>query len=375
LSLNQQHLGRAKDLGEFVKHGCAEAIIEIELAGPPKLTSNPVICRTIKRDGNKSSFTINGRNATPKQVANFVQSFAIQVDNLCQFLPQDKVAEFAALSPVELLHSTQRAAAEPEMTRWHNNLKDLRQKQKQLEIENRGDNETLANLKDRQEQQRAEVENMRQMAVAREKMELLEFCRPLVEYREYHKKFEKIKELKARVEQEEEQLKAELEPTLQAVTAKQSYVDKIGLVRNHRRQRFQQLSTVASSCEQKLKDLTSSMDDLDSQIGAQKKSSQKHKVEATQAQQKVNRLKRQLEEEVVEFDASHYNEQLVSPPLPSLLVGQDSQRIVLTYVFRGRKDLLCVILRRKTMTLGFNEFHPMKNTKSYRTRSKQPRRN
>lgn len=245
-------------------------------------------------------------------MANLVQSFAIQVDNLCQFLPQDKVAEFAALSPVELLHSTQRAAADPEMTKWHKNLKDLRQKQKQLEIENRGDNETLANLKDRQEQQRAEVENMRQMAVAREKMELLEFCRPLVEYRDYHKKFEKIKEAKARVEQEHEQLKAELEPTMQAVTAKASYADKIDLVRKYRKQRAQQLSNAASSCEQKLKDLQSSMDDLDSQIAAQKNSSQKYKAEGLQAQQKIKKMKRQLEEEAVEFDASHYNEQLVS---------------------------------------------------------------
>jgi chromosome segregation ATPase len=252
-----------------------------------------------------------------------VQSFAIQVDNLCQFLPQDKVAEFAALSPVELLHSTQRAAAEPEMTVWHKNLKDLRQNQKQLELENRGDNETLANLKDRQEQQRAEVENMRQMAVAQEKMELLELCRPVLEYRECHQKFEEIRMKKAQVEQEEEQLKTELEPALHAVNAKQSYVEQINHVRNHRKQRAQQLSNTASACEKKLNDLQEVMDGLDSQILAQKKSSQKHKSEATQAQQKVNRLKRQLEEDAVEFDAAHYNEQLVSFPF---LVGQHADR-------------------------------------------------
>jgi chromosome segregation ATPase len=198
------------------------------------------------------------------------------------------------------------------MTEWHNHLKTIRRAQKELELQNRGDNETLANLKDRQEQQRAEVENMRQMAVAREKLDFLEFCRPLVEYREYHKEFELVKDMKDQVEAEERQLKAELEPAMHAVTAKQSYCDQISQVRNHRKQRAQQLSSAAAACEQKVKDLTSSMADLDSRISAEKKTSQKHKADATQAQQKVNRLRRQLEEDAVEFDPAYYNEQLVS---------------------------------------------------------------
>jgi chromosome segregation ATPase len=243
-----------------------------------------------------------------------VQSFAIQVDNLCQFLPQDKVAEFAALSPVELLLSTQRAAAEPEMTAWHNHLKGLRQQQKQLELENRGDNETLANLKNRQDQQRAEVENMRQLAVAQEKLDLLQLCRPVLEYREAHKKFEEVKVRKAQVEQEEAQLKAEVEPAMRAVNAKKSYVDQISRVLNHRKQRAKQLSNAATACEKKMSDLQHSMDDLDSQIAAEKKSSQKHKSEATQAQQKVNRLKRSLEEDASDFDPTYYNDMLVSTP-------------------------------------------------------------
>ncbi|KAJ5484801.1 hypothetical protein N7539_004789 [Penicillium diatomitis] len=310
LGWGPQHLGRAKDLGEFVKHGCAEAKIEIELSGQPKYSLNPIICRTIKRDGNKSSFTINGKHASSKQVASLVQSFAIQVDNLCQFLPQDKVAEFAALSPVELLHSTLRAAAEPEMTVWHKNLKDLRQKQKLLEIENRGDIENLTNLKDRQESQRAEVENMRQMAAAQEKIALLELCRPLLEYKNYHKDFAELSQKKTQVEEEEKQLKAEVEPTLHAVTSKQTYVEQIGQVRTHRKQQVQRLATVALNCEQEVIKLQTMMEELNGKIATEKRTSQKYKADILQAQQQVNRLKRQHEEEAVDFNASYYNEQL-----------------------------------------------------------------
>ena len=51
-----------------------------------------------------------------------MKSFNIQVDNLCQFLPQDKVAEFAKMTPDELLKKTEHAAADPHLLNWHNEL-------------------------------------------------------------------------------------------------------------------------------------------------------------------------------------------------------------------------------------------------------------
>lgn len=35
----------------------------------------------------------------------------IQVGNLCQFLPQEKVADFSRMSPQELLESTEKAVS------------------------------------------------------------------------------------------------------------------------------------------------------------------------------------------------------------------------------------------------------------------------
>ena len=46
----------------------------------------------------------------------------IQIDNLCQFLPQDKVSEFAKMTPIELLAATQKAAAEPTVQEEHSQL-------------------------------------------------------------------------------------------------------------------------------------------------------------------------------------------------------------------------------------------------------------
>ncbi|KAJ5965050.1 uncharacterized protein N7479_004926 [Penicillium vulpinum] len=310
LGWGPQHLGRAKDLGEFVKHGAREAMIEIELCGPPKTRNNPVIQRIIKRDGNKSSFTLNGSPASKNDVLKLAQSFAIQVDNLCQFLPQDKVAEFAALTPIELLHSTQRAAAGPEMTQWHDALKRLRAEQKKLEMDNSGDKELLENMENRQEMQRADVERMRQRAGIKRKIEILERCRPIVEYKEHHNAVEALKVTKAEVEREYLRIQAENEPILRAVNAKEAYIEQLNGVKDGRKDSVDQASRVATARSQKIEEFENKIKDLNDRIEAERKSGTRHKSEAASAQQAINRLRRQQEEEPVEFDPEFYNERL-----------------------------------------------------------------
>lgn len=270
-----------------------------------------MIRRTIKRDGNKSSFTINGKPVSRSVALKFSQSFAIQVDNLCQFLPQDKVAEFAALTPIELLHSTQRAAAGPEMIEWHDGLKRLRAEQKRLEIENRADKEVLANLENRQEMQRADVERMRQRAEIKRKIEIFEFLRPIVEYKDFHKTYEALKATKVEFQRQYDALKSDLEPALQAVTGKKHYIDQLELVREHRKHLVDQAAERASERGKKIENFENSINDLNLQIEAERKSGQKHKSEATSVQQTLSRLRRQLDEEAVEFEPDYFNEKLV----------------------------------------------------------------
>ena len=49
------------------------------------------------RDTAISEWKLNGSRSNQKQVVNFVRQLNIQTDNLCQFLPQDKVHEFSKL--------------------------------------------------------------------------------------------------------------------------------------------------------------------------------------------------------------------------------------------------------------------------------------
>ena len=307
-----QHLGRAKDPGEFVKHGCREASIEIELAGRSRFRQNPVVRRIIKRDGNKSLFFLNDKPTGRNKVYELAQSFSIQIDNLCQFLPQDKVSEFAALTPVDLLHSTQRAAAGPEMIEWHESLKKLRAQQKKLQADNKGDTDIVANFENRQEMQRADVERMRQRAQIKRKIEMLETARPIARYKDHHAEYGAAKERKTRLEQELRQLTADLEPALRAANEKEHYCSQLSNVIQQQQQLYQQSDNSAKELGRKIENYEDSIKDLDGQIEAERRTGNSHKQEVGKVHQAINKLKRQLNEEPVEFDVDWYNERIVS---------------------------------------------------------------
>ncbi|XP_045436088.1 structural maintenance of chromosomes protein 5 isoform X6 [Pipistrellus kuhlii] len=123
-------MGRADKVGFFVKRGCSKGMVEIELF---RSSGNLIITREIDVAKNQSFWFINKKSTTQKVVEEQVAALNIQVGNLCQFLPQDKVGEFAKLSKIELLEATEKSIGPPEMHQYHCELKNFREKEKQLE--------------------------------------------------------------------------------------------------------------------------------------------------------------------------------------------------------------------------------------------------
>lgn len=58
-----------------------------------------------------------------------IAQFNIQVDNLCQFLPQDRVQDFTKMNAQDLLQNTQISVCPPETAEALANLKAIRIKQ------------------------------------------------------------------------------------------------------------------------------------------------------------------------------------------------------------------------------------------------------
>ncbi|RLN53805.1 hypothetical protein BBJ28_00008228 [Nothophytophthora sp. Chile5] len=85
---------------------------------------NKVIRRNIFRD-NKSTWMVDGRDSTLKNVVGIMEAAKIQIDNLCQFLPQDKVGEFSRMNPVQLLKATENAITDGDLASRHEHIIEL----------------------------------------------------------------------------------------------------------------------------------------------------------------------------------------------------------------------------------------------------------
>ena len=108
-------------MGQFVRHEKASGYTEIELFFARK---NKVIRRNIFRD-NKSTWQVDGKDSTLRDVTSIMEAASIQIDNLCQFLPQDKVGEFSRMNPVQLLKATENAVTDSELAATHEEIIEL----------------------------------------------------------------------------------------------------------------------------------------------------------------------------------------------------------------------------------------------------------
>lgn len=112
--------GRAANIGSLVRKGCDWASTEIELFN--RNGRNHVIQRkmtiTSRAEGkleNKTEWKLNGNTVPKRTIQELISELNIKVDNLCQFLPQDSVANFVKMNPRELLIDTLKAAGDTQL--------------------------------------------------------------------------------------------------------------------------------------------------------------------------------------------------------------------------------------------------------------------
>jgi chromosome segregation ATPase len=74
-------LGRATEMKSYVKLGCTDASIEIELKGPIG-ERNPVIRRALSNKDDRSKWTLNGSGSTFTAVKDMIAKLNVQVNNL-----------------------------------------------------------------------------------------------------------------------------------------------------------------------------------------------------------------------------------------------------------------------------------------------------
>ncbi|XP_047483327.1 structural maintenance of chromosomes protein 5-like [Penaeus chinensis] len=132
--------GRGKEVTDYIKYGKDTSVLETEIFVEGN-SPNVIITRQFDRD-KKTTWFLHNKEVSKKVIETKIASLNIQVDNLCQFLPQDRVASFAKMNCIQLLEATEKAVGDARLFEQHDllrssgdKMKDLRAKVKDLEAQ------------------------------------------------------------------------------------------------------------------------------------------------------------------------------------------------------------------------------------------------
>ncbi len=156
-------LGRASEVETFISNGKDEGEIEIELVNT-RGGNNPIIRREIRRNESpKSLFFWDGKQTPGKTIRErCLTDYDISVDNLCTFLPQDKVGNFSGFDSKQLLMETEKALSASQH-HYHTHMELIREQE-----EMRGGDNQKETLEDKFKQLQHES---KRLARAKELME------------------------------------------------------------------------------------------------------------------------------------------------------------------------------------------------------------
>ncbi|KAM4051604.1 structural maintenance of chromosomes protein 5 isoform 2-T2 [Anomaloglossus baeobatrachus] len=238
-------IGRADKVGFYVKRGCQKGSVELELY---RASGNLILTREIQVSNNQSTWYINGKNAPLKMVEEQVAALNIQVGNFCQFLPQDKVGEFAKLSKIELLEATEKSIGPPEMYNYHCELKNFRKNEKELEDSCKSKQEFLEKMKQGNERYKQDVERYYEKKRHLDKIEMLERKRPWVEYEHVRQEYARVKEIREKMKEELKQKQESLSPINQNL---QQFDKQYKQIDGRMREKVVVIRDTSQKCKQK----------------------------------------------------------------------------------------------------------------------------
>ncbi|KAL0965440.1 hypothetical protein UPYG_G00281300 [Umbra pygmaea] len=238
-------LGRGDKVGLYVKRGCHKGTVEIELEKPG---GNLVINREIHVENNQSVWMLNGRHSSQKAVEEEVKMLQIQVSNLCQFLPQEKVGEFAKMSKIELLEATEKSVGPPEMYEFHCELKTFRTKERDLENVCKEKASALEKFKQRNERNKHDVNRYYERKRHMDMIKMLEKKKPWVEYETARVEMEGVKREKDEARRKLKTLKESQAPLVKKI---QQIDSQLCPIENRMKDKTVSIREASQKCKQK----------------------------------------------------------------------------------------------------------------------------
>ncbi|XP_006627036.2 structural maintenance of chromosomes protein 5 [Lepisosteus oculatus] len=286
-------LGRGDKVGLYVKRGCSKGSIEIELY---KCEGNLKINREIHVENNQSTWMINGKHASQKTVEEAVKALQIQVGNLCQFLPQEKVGEFAKMSKVELLEATEKSVGPPEMYRFHCELKNFRSKERELENICKEKAGLLEKMGHQNERYKRDVERYYEKQRHLDVINMLERKKPWVEYETVRRQILAVKSERDKVKSELKKLQDEQAPMLNKIKSVESQLKPLD---NKMKEKNIQMKEAWQKCKNKQDQL----DRKDKEIEDIQQALSLKQTEEADRQKRINNTRRMIDDWQAELNS------------------------------------------------------------------------
>lgn len=299
-------LGRAADVRDFVQRGKEKGMVQIELRGACVGESITVERRIDVQ--NRSEWFLNGMPAKREDVRRVMKDLNIQVENLTQFLPQDRVCEFAGLSRERLLEETLKAVGDPQLSDEHKYLCEARGKIKQQEDACRASTETLGRLRKENEEIERDVQRLQQRQKLLDEAELMKKKGPWITCSELERSCEELQESVARLTEGRDQLHAReiraREPPGACRRVKEAAEGQLSELT----QRKRKLVARRERAEQEAEELGEKVRKLQSRANAARASERRREQKLQQSREEAERLEKEVQELP---DLVHPSEKLV----------------------------------------------------------------
>ena len=163
-----------------------------------------------------------------KEYLRRIKQFNIQIDNLCQFLPQDRVQDFAKMNSKELLKNTQISVCDAETTQILDKLIEKRAQQKNLSKTNVDDLAKLKEEEAKNEKLCGQIEQMETRNNFLKDIAIGNAKKAWREYEELYGEFTAVKEDFKNVKKLVEERQKKLDPLKQKTTHIQKVKNEMG---------------------------------------------------------------------------------------------------------------------------------------------------
>ncbi|KAH8259548.1 hypothetical protein KR026_006182 [Drosophila bipectinata] len=186
-------LDRSSSVSDYIQSNKTSATIIVRVYGKEPETTEAF--RRIINSNGTSVYSVNNKNTTKSNFLAVVASYNIQVSNLCQFLPQDRVQDFSKMNPQELLLNTMSSVCDDELTQGFNSLKEMRTSQATVNIDREKGKNDLQKKQKRLEQMQQCVEQYKERQEIQQKLNISNVKKLWMETQAGEEKAKNVKDL------------------------------------------------------------------------------------------------------------------------------------------------------------------------------------